>query len=541
VSLSRRDALKCGIGAMVIGSTINGASGLTTSSVSCDPLLLCTKNVRWRNKHGNVSTDVESLYQPWNRTPECSRLAPGTEWRAGLTSIRAILSNAEQQKKQVRAVGGTWSLSEVATCSDFMIDTTALNYHAPIDPEHVLPESPIDAAHLYFAQCGTSVVELNVTLQARGLCLCTSGASQGQTICGAFSTGTHGSAIDRGSMQDYIVGIHLLVDGGAGYWLERASTPVVTDSFCLKLGATRLSDDQLFDAALVSFGSFGFIHAVLLEVEPIYSLRVRRMFLDWQDIREVARTLDFSNTNSLFGAERPFHFEIDLDPYGTRKGARGASLLVMHRIAYEAVKPDPDIDAEYGVDLLTLIGQISQSVPLATPIIASQTFHASLTPKESYNAGPRGTVFGATAIKGKSMSCEIGVDLSDAATATELLVCVANRYPFAGAFALRYVRASRAPLAFTKFAPVTCTIEIPAAGSQRTLEYYRKAFAALDEARLPYTLHWGQINNFNDSNVRAMWSEGIDNWLTARHRILTSVNARWMFTNRFLNQCGLDI
>ena len=92
-----------------------------------------------------------------------------------------------------------------------MIDTSLLNYHAPIASEHVLRTSEIPVRHLYFAQCGTSVEELNTDLQAQGLCLRTSGASQGQTICGAFSTGTHGSAINCGGMQDYIVGMHVLV------------------------------------------------------------------------------------------------------------------------------------------------------------------------------------------------------------------------------------------------------------------------------------------------------------------------------------------
>ena len=73
-----------------------------------------------------------------------------------------------------------------------MIDTSLLNYHAPIASEHVLRTSEIPVRHLYFAQCGTSVEELNTDLQAQGLCLRTSGANQGQTICGAFSTGTHG-------------------------------------------------------------------------------------------------------------------------------------------------------------------------------------------------------------------------------------------------------------------------------------------------------------------------------------------------------------
>jgi hypothetical protein len=546
VTLSRRDLLKVTAGAFAydaLPSFAKTAKRSADTPVTCAPLDLCRQNMRWWNKHENVSLMVERLYRPLNRTADCNRFPEGREWEPGLAALKTILAEAERLNKRVRAVGGTWALSESATCPDFMIDTSPLNYHAPIASEHVSAESLIAPRHLFFAQCGTSVMELNTDLQARGLCLRTSGASQGQTICGAFSTGTHGSAVDLGAMQDYVVGIHLLVDAGKSYWLEPASHSIVTDSFCAKLGAVRLADDDLFHAALVSFGCFGVIHAVLLEVEEIYSLNVQRFLMDWDDIKQAAGTLDFSKLPvNARGDTRPFHFEVDLNPYGTKKGSKGASVLMMHKVDYAASPRCTVVDKEFGVDVLAVIGGITSTLPALVPLITNELFHGLFPEKvDTCDQGPRGNVFGATEIKGKSMSCEIGISLDTTLAAMDVLIRAAEKFHFPGLLCQRYVRPSKAKLAFTKFAPVTCTIEIPAAASKRTAEFYMRAFDALKGAQIPFTLHWGQMNNFTRQVVRDMWGPAVDDWIAARHGVLTTPKARYMFSNKFSEDCGLDV
>jgi hypothetical protein len=542
VTISRRDLIK---GAAAAAASHDGWSltqqRASTTAPSCAPLDLYTPSTRWTNKHNNVTQDVQRLYRPLNRAANCTRLPQGSEWEPGLDALKAIIREAERQKKRVRAVGGTWSLSRVATCPDLMIDTSPLNYHAPIAPAHVLPACPLSPKQLFFAQCGTSVMELNTDLQARGLCLRTSGASQGQTICGAFSTGTHGSAIDFGAMQDYVVGIHLLVDGGRSYWLEAASRPIVTDSFCEKLGAERLAEDDTFHAALVSFGCFGVIHAVLLEVEELYSLKVQRTYHDWDEIKPLARTLDFTKTPPCLPQNvRPFHFEVDVNPYSIKKGQKGASVLWMEKLPYAPVPLCADENSELSIDVLAVVGGLSTTIPAGIPELTKLFFHSAFGALAPCDQGPRGNVFNATTIKGKSMSCEIGVSLERSVEAMEVLAKLAEQHPFPGLLCMRYVCASSAPLAFTKFAPVTCTIELPAAGSSRTSGYYSRAFQRLEETNIPYTLHWGQMNNFDGGAVRRMWGSGVDAWLVARRRLLATPTARYRFSSPFIELCGLD-
>ncbi len=92
------------------------------------------------------------------------------------------------------------------------------------------------------------------------------------------------------------------------YWRERASYPVASDHLVAILGAEAIRDDDLFNAALVSFGSFGIIHGVMLESVPIFYLQKHR---DWRpltpELKSAMGTLDFSNVSLPGGDPDPDH------------------------------------------------------------------------------------------------------------------------------------------------------------------------------------------------------------------------------------------
>ena len=194
---------------------------------------------RWINKHQNIEATVWRHYDVWNHDAEGGCAGPES-WRGGFAALRGILHDAQARGRRVRAVGRRWSLSPVAVCPDIMINTTPLNYRVVGLPWSDISTSSVDPSRLVFAQCGTSVLELSLALESRGLSLPTSGASNGQTICGAIATGTHGSARSVGSMQDYILGFHLLADNGRHYWVERASKPVKPSATCAADALERL-------------------------------------------------------------------------------------------------------------------------------------------------------------------------------------------------------------------------------------------------------------------------------------------------------------
>jgi hypothetical protein len=504
------------------------------------PLLTFASEVTWENKHRNVSATVERLYDAWNRWSDRQRPAQ-REWMAGLAALCQIVRDAETLGKRVRCLGGAWSLSPAAVTDEFMVNTKPLNYlDIGIRPQHLEAAFPGVPEQLVFAQCGVSVLELNQELEARGLSLSTSGASNGQTIGGAIATGTHGSAHAIGAMQDAIVGLHLVAEGGRHYWLERASQPVVAQSFCDLLGTERLRDDTLFNAAVVSFGSFGLLHAVLLQCEPIYTLELHIQRYDYAEVQPVLSTLEVARLRLPGGATLPFHFEVVLHPYRTQPGARGAYVRVLYKRPYQPVPspPGPTVFSSPGDDLLGLIGTLSDTVPQLIPAALDTVLQQQLPPTVTPVLGSHGQIFGSTTITGRAMSTEIGVALPDAGRAVEAILAVAAAFPFAGTVALRYVKASPALLALTHFAPITCTIELPAVESARTQQAFERIWAELDQRGIIYTLHWGQCLRPEPAFIRRAFGPRVDDWLAARRHFLGEVGRR-TFANDLLMACGL--
>src|SRR6202044_3258758 len=112
------------------------------------------------------------------------------------------------------------------------------------------------------------------------------------------------------------VGVHLVGPGGEHSWIQRASCPFINRSFCDILGTTLIEDDDLFDAVRVSFGSFGIIHAVLLQAEPIYLLERHVCPLPYERVSQVIGQLEnmpelyLTDINGKIPDDLPYHFEI---------------------------------------------------------------------------------------------------------------------------------------------------------------------------------------------------------------------------------------
>ena len=189
-----------------------------------------------------------------------------------------LIQYAIENNIQLRAMGNGWSFSEVAVCEGGLVDTKALRLTYNLKNSFVAAEylqSGKNAGELFFAECGISVLDLDEKLERDGnpkRSLKASGASNGQTIAGCTSTGTHGSAFNVGAVHDSIVGLHIVVGPHRHVWIEKKSNPVASDQFIKWLDAEVIRDDHMFNAAVVSFGSFGVIHGVVIETEPIFLL-----------------------------------------------------------------------------------------------------------------------------------------------------------------------------------------------------------------------------------------------------------------------------
>lgn len=72
------------------------------------------------------------------------------------------------------------------------------------------------------------------------------------------------------------MGLHRFTAPDRQILLERAGAPVASDAFVASLGAARVADDALFEAALVSFGTMGVVHGVMVASVPLFWLEVFR-------------------------------------------------------------------------------------------------------------------------------------------------------------------------------------------------------------------------------------------------------------------------
>ena len=223
----------------------------------------------WENRHETFKQSIKDLYELAND----NSLSPVDAYNDTTRGIQGIIQEAIDKKVPLRALGAAWSWTKIATAEDgLMLDTKPLNMIFDISKNSVVPGYTGDTSRLFMAQCGNGVWVLSRFLKNRHLSLKTSGASNGQTIAGVTATGAHGSAFDVGAVQDFVVGMHIIVSPTRHIWLERKSAPVVSASFITSLQTELVQDDDLFYSALVSFGSFGFIHGVMIEAEDIFLL-----------------------------------------------------------------------------------------------------------------------------------------------------------------------------------------------------------------------------------------------------------------------------
>jgi len=491
----------------------------------------------WINKHQNVVQEFDRLYSVLNPPRPVANFFD--DLKLTVAALQGLIGDAIRDKVTLRAVGGGWSLSHAAVTNGRLIDTLGLNWAFPADASSVAAEYKGDPALLMYLQCGVSVKEANDILSAQPtkLALKTSGASNGQSIVGAVATGTHGSRFRFGSMQDFVVGMHIITGPDRAIWLERASYPVLSDGLIAVLGAEVVRDDTQFNAALVSFGSFGIIHGLLLEAEPLYLLELSRSRLAIDaPLRHAMQTLDFSRIAMPDPASDPFHFEVVVNPHDA---GGGAYVTVMYQRPYrEGYAPPPLSPGGLGPgdDVVAVMGNLVDRLPglagkLENLIIPTQY------PLFQKVLGAPSEIFFSNADFQKVMSAELGIAMEDAPRVLDLLLAAPEVKGYPGLLAFRWVKASKALLAFTKF-DTTCTIELPAAYAANTMDYYNAVWQRLEDAGIPYTLHWGQINNFTPERVRNMYGPAVDDWIASRNNLLDAP-ARAVFTSPFLQQCGL--
>jgi FAD/FMN-containing dehydrogenase len=502
---------------------------------------------RWNNLHVTYEARLDNLIDVDNSAPVGPQPRGFELLKQAARDLDRLAREAQQQGKRIRALGSGWALTDIAVTDGWLINTKLLNGCFDISTRYFDPTYPVDKQpYLVVAQCGISVGELNVHLEVTatsgfGRALKTAGIGAGQTLAGAISGNTHGSAINFGAMSDFVVGLQIVTGSGKSLWIERASYPVLNDEFVTKLDAERIRDDDVFNAATVSFGAFGIITAVAIETHPIYQLEFPPVNdIAHGDLKHKLSHFDFNDPSGLY------HYEFVWDPYGKKQQAMEA---LAKKVAYEPGHPPPDqptwiVRSENGFALGDQAPVAFLGLPLLTPGMKTAAQFKQYRRRcilGDVRATP-GQLFTATVTyyRGYTESA-VGVSIDDAATMIDVSTDVIKTMKLPAMSQVRLVHASQALLSFTHLAPKTAVFEFGLTNDARFPQFEDTLTAALTAAGVAHTYHWSKNSGITPQRLDAMYgATRVAKWRAARQQVFGNDAALMhVFDNEHLVRAGL--
>jgi FAD binding domain len=469
--------------------------------------------------------------------------------------IQLLIKDSIDNNERFRAYGSSWSLSNIAHQGDRMLFNSRLNIKIEIADNQLHASTAFKSENLFLFQCGITVKEISEFLFKKRKSLKTCGASNGQTIAGAISTGVHGSAIDVGAVQDFVVGIQLITGPGPNniVYLERETRPALNDDFAKTINSRVIRNDSLFNAALVSLGSFGVIHGVVIEAEDIFLLKRYVKKISKTDALQIAKTMDFTNATFKIKEEvqndgtvtRPYHYKLYINPYNS-----GEDFVteIIYKKPYRSDYPNPVafIKKSIFIDIPVWVANFAAKHKRIIPKILEALKTEAFPAVDDDIEGTLGEIFWDTSQSSAAFGCGFGIDTSDTTKALDLFINLMNeKGPIPGILSMRFVKASEGTLAFTKF-PTTCILEVdgvPWKGNENMItldDFLSAVITTFKDNNINFTLHWGKNAPWSFPNlVDIMYGEADDEWKDLRSVLLSKQMAD-LFSNDFLNTVKLS-
>ena len=480
----------------------------------------------WNSIHGTHSTTVAELIDVDNVGPQGTLLAGFDMFRQAGASLDELIRKAREGGKRILPIGSGWALSEINITDGWLVNTKLLNGCYDVADRYFDDAyPPADRPLVVLAQAGMQIAELNAYLElvpqdvAKKRALKAAGIGNGQTIAGAVSGNTHGSQINFGAMPDFVVGLHIATGSGRTLWIEEASKPVLNDDFAAKIGAELIRDDDIFNAAVVSFGTFGIIVAMAVETAPIYQLAFPAIGdIHHDDLK--AKLREFGNADPA----NLDHYEFIFDPHSRKQVAMEAGAP---RVPFEPGIPTPkprwiirDKNGYApGINAVRLLGLLRLLSPrILTGLQFKQYRKIALlnsvrgTPGQLYTS----SIY---YLEGYTESA-IGVSVRDAPEMIDVCSEVAQEMRLPSISQVRLVHRSEATLGFTRHEPKTAVFEVGLINDERFPEFERRMDAALREAGIPYTLHWSKNSGIDPEKLEHMYGvTKIASWKAARRSV----------------------
>ncbi len=223
------------------------------------------------------SAPPPELRKTWRSYLSFQKVEPLQVWRPKSPhDLVELLGAARQNGCRVKAVGSGHSFSDIATTPDFLVETHTLDRVLPLDKSCLKqPEKP-----RIEVESGITVKVLNQKLDELGLALENLGSFDGQTICGAISTGTHGTGVGLGPLAASVESLTVVAANGEVYRVEPRDG--ITDPAKFRQPGVQLrQDDDWFQSIVVGMGCMGLVYSLILRVQPAYWLEQKRTLTSW--------------------------------------------------------------------------------------------------------------------------------------------------------------------------------------------------------------------------------------------------------------------
>lgn len=481
----------------------------------------------WNGVHATHRTTVAEIVDLDNVGPDGTLLTGFDMFRQAGESLGEIIGEARDAGQRVLGLGAGWGLSKINVTDGRLVNTKLLNGCYDIDDRYFDGGYPAaDRRCIVLAQAGMQIAELSAFLEItpRGVAdkraLKAAGIGNGQTIAGAVSGNTHGSQLDFGAMPDFVVGIHLATGGGRTLWIEKASQPVLNEEFAERIGAEIIRDDDVFNAAVVSFGTFGIIAAVAVETAPIYQLA-------FPAIADVSHD-DLKAQLRAFARPDPadvYHYEFIFDPHGRKQMAMVASApKVPFEPGHETPPPRwvarDKLGYAPGDNILSVAKLFLRLVPprLVTGIAFNAYRDRALLNRVR---GTPGQLYTSSIyyLEGYTESA-FAVAMADAPPTIDIVSEVARDTRLPSISQVRLVRASEATLGFTQHEPRTAVFEVAMFNDSKYPKFERRLDEAFRAAGIRYTMHWSKNSGIDPTKLKYMYpSERIASWKAARKTV----------------------
>ncbi|AEE54151.1 FAD-binding protein [Haliscomenobacter hydrossis] len=247
-------------------------------------------------------------------------------------AAKFLTLTGKNSNRRIRPIGSFWSFTDILHTNDTWVDFSSLNRVLGLYERnnswgsgHILKRSIRSSSRKFvLVQAGVKIWQILELLHSPGSDpsindrgrsrwgIITMGASAGQTLPGAISTGSHGGDFKLPPIADYVRGFQFIDANGNVLWIE-PSQGGVTDGSSIQnvLGVnvnSQIQNDEWFYSLIVSMGSIGMITAILIEVSDQYGLSQRKTAASWINVKNLISEENSRTNTGLFGNTPPFDF-----------------------------------------------------------------------------------------------------------------------------------------------------------------------------------------------------------------------------------------